>query len=142
MKYKSILVPINGADYAEEMIELACKLADRDEAELHALYVYVVPRTLPIDASVPVEENKGAEVLARAEAAAAAAGVGIRTHFYQSRSAGVSILDAVERLQADLVVLGVSGEPRVGGIFFGATTSLVLKNAPCRVLIGRAGMEV
>ncbi len=141
MKYKSILVPINGADYAEEMIDLACKLADRDEAELHALYVFVVPRTLPIDASVPAEENKGAEILARAEAAAASAGVSIRTHFYQSRSAGVSVLDAIERLQADLVILGVSGEPRVGGIFFGTTTDLVLKNAPCRVLIGRAGME-
>ena len=64
---KRILVPINGNPTDAEMIGLACSIARRSKAEVHVVYIIEVKRTLPLDADLPPEAERGEMVLESAE---------------------------------------------------------------------------
>src|SRR5512135_1015583 len=55
---KKILVPTSGTHYSERGIELACRLGEEQKAEIYLVTVIEVPRTLPMEASMPEEERR------------------------------------------------------------------------------------
>src|SRR5512136_2077913 len=64
---KRILVPTSGTDYSSRGIELACRLGEEQKAEIYLVTVIEVPRTLPMEAPMPVAEAKAQEVIKQGE---------------------------------------------------------------------------
>lgn len=132
-----ILVPVNGAPTDDEAVRLACRLARREKARVHAITVLEVQRSLPLG-SVPDAEMEAAEaLLGHAESIAAELDSEIETDVLQAREAGPAIVDEVREWRADLVVVGLPFRERFGEFYLGITAPYVLRHATCRALVFR-----
>lgn len=138
---KRILVPISGNPTDDEMITLACGIAKRTKGEVHAVYIIEVKRTLPLDADLPPEAERGEMVLEQAERVAEEADYKIQADLLQARDVGPTIVDEARERQADLIVLGITYKKRFGEFDLGRTAPFILKHAPCRVWICRQAVE-
>jgi basic amino acid/polyamine antiporter, APA family len=154
-EYGSILVPVFGAEFDDDIIGTAGRLAaseSEDEeggAVLEALYVFEIPMSLPIDARVPDERVKEAKrVLARAkEVGEEYEGVEVATAMVRGRSVGQAIVSEARRRGVEAIVLGaeepthlrggaiLGGRGRVRDRFVGETTRYVIDKAPCKVIL-------
>ncbi len=132
--FYEIIVPTKG-DLEATMIQTACKIALRDKSRILAIYIIEVPMTLPVDASLPAEKEKGEKALDQAEMIAKEYGVTIETKLIQARSAGKAIVDEAIKRKADLILLGQSEKNKATDVLSGKTVDYVSKNAPCKVLI-------
>lgn len=132
--FYEILVPTKG-DLEASMIQTACKIALRDKSRILAIYIIEVPMTLPVDASLPAEKEKGEKALDQAEMIGKEYGVQIETKLIQARYAGKAIVDEAIKRKSDLILLGQSEKNKVADILSGKTVDYVSKNAPCKVLI-------
>ena len=132
-----ILVPVNGKPTDDEMVELACEIARRSDAQVYAIHVIEVKRTMPLDAELPAEAQRGEEVLNRAEEVAERLDQEIETDLLQARDIGPAIVDDALERGIDLIVLGITYKKRLGDFDLGRTAPYVLKHAPCRVWVCR-----
>jgi nucleotide-binding universal stress UspA family protein len=113
MRPKKVLVPVDGGTADEEAVGLSCRLAKKSGGKVYVTYVIQVDRTLPLDAEVKAEIERGEQVLDTAERIAEDQDYNVETDLLQAREIGPAIVDeAIER-------------------------GVVLKNAPCWVLICR-----
>ena len=53
-----ILVPIKGNPSDVEVLELACEIARKSKAQIYAIHVIEVKRTLPLDAELQEEAER------------------------------------------------------------------------------------
>ena len=138
---KRILVPVNGNPTDEEMVALACGIAKRTKAEVHVVYIIEVKRTLPLDADLPPEAEKGETVLEQAERVAEGWDQQIQADLLQARDVGPTIVDEARERDVDLILLGITYKKRLGEFDLGKTAPFVLKHAPCRVWVCRQAVE-
>lgn len=138
---KRVLVPVNGNPTDEEMIQLACELVRRSRGDVHVIYIIEVKRTLPLDADLPPEAERGETVLEQAERRAEELGERIQADLLQARDVGPTIVDEARERGADLILLGVTYKKRFGEFDLGRTAPFVLKHAPCRVWVCRQAVE-
>ncbi len=134
---RRILVPIKGNPTDDEIVELACEIASRTQAEVYAIHVIEVNRTLPLDAELPAEAEHGEEVLNLAEGVAEKFRQNIHTDLLQARDVGSAIVDEALDQGIDLIILGITYKKRFGEFDLGKTAPYVLKHAPCRVWVCR-----
>jgi APA family basic amino acid/polyamine antiporter len=154
-EYGSILVPVFGEDFDDDIVGTAGRLAASEGEEeeggavLEALYVFEIPMSLPIDARVPEDRVKEAKrVLARAkEVGEEYAGVEVATAMVRGRSVGQAIVSEARRRGVEAIVLGaeepsrlrggaiLGGRGRVRDRFVGETTRYVIEKAPCKVIL-------
>jgi len=155
VEYGSILVPILGERLDDDIVGTAGRLA-AEEAEpgeggpmLEALYVFVLPLSLPIDAVVePDRVERGRRALARAKAVGEEyEGVTVATAMVRGRSRGEEIVAEAKRRGVQAIVLaaeeptrtrsgsGLGGRARARDRFAGETTRYVIEKAPCRVIL-------
>ena len=134
---RRILVPIKGNPTDDEVIQLALELARRTKAQVFAIHVIEVKRTLPLDAELQAEAERGEDVLNRAEHVAEQAGLSIHTDLLQARDVGPAIVDEALERGIDLIVVGITYKKRFGEFDLGKTAPYVLKHAPCRVWVCR-----
>ena len=132
-----ILVPIKGNPTDDEIVGLACLIARPTKATVYAIHVIEVNRTLPLDAELHEEAERGEEFLSRAEAVAEKAGLLIETDLLQARDVGPAIVDEAIERGIDLIMIGITYKKRFGEFDLGKTAPYVLKNAPCRVWVCR-----
>ncbi|MFN8521833.1 MAG: universal stress protein [Chloroflexota bacterium] len=142
MQASRILVPVTGNPTDDEVVELAASIARRQKAEVFALHVIEVKRTLPLDAELPDEAARGEEILNRAEAAAEKHGIHLQTDLLQARDVGHAIVDEALERGMDLIILGITYRKRFGEFDLGETAPYVLKHAPCRVWVCREPTSV
>jgi basic amino acid/polyamine antiporter, APA family len=167
--YGSILVPLFGTDLDDDIVQTAARLVSSeqtdeaaiDAATLEALWMFVIPMSLPLDASLPDAQVKHArQVLARAKAVGEEyTGVQVATAIVRTRRAGYAIVDEARRRGVEAIVLGaeepslIRGGARLGGRggslegFVGDVTKYVVAKAPCRVIVtapaaGESAVEV
>jgi nucleotide-binding universal stress UspA family protein len=133
-----ILVPVNGDPTDDEAVALACEIARRVKAEVYAIYVIEVKRTLPLDVDLPPEAAKGDAILARAEKVSDTYAVNMRGEILQARDVGTAIVDEAVERRVDLIVMGIGYKRKFGEFDLGQTAHYVLRNAPCRVWLARA----
>jgi len=133
---KTILVPTDGSEASLEALAVACDLAKRNKGKVYALYVIEVPRSLPLDAEIVSEAQKGEAILARAEKVADELDFEVESEIIQSREAGHAIVDEAESQRVDLIVMGVEAGSR-GRFELGRSAQYVLKNALCEVWLRR-----
>ena len=115
--------------------------ARRHKARVEAVFVIQVKRSLPLDADMSTEIERGEEVLDRAEASAAQMEVELETSLLQARDVGAAIVDEAAQAEADAIVLGLAYRKRFGEYEIGDVAAYVMKNAPCRVWLVRAPMD-
>jgi nucleotide-binding universal stress UspA family protein len=132
-----ILVPINGNPTDEEVLELACEMARRSKAQVYAIHVIEVKRTLPLDAELQEEAQRGEGFLNRAEQIGERLGVAVNTDLLQARDVGSAIVDEVLERGIDLIVIGITYKKKYSEFDLGETLPYVLKHAPCRVWVWR-----
>ncbi len=155
--YGSVLVPLFGTDLDDDIVQTAALLvsgeptdeAAIDTATIEALWVFVIPMSLPLDASLPDAHIKHArQVLARAKAVGEEyTGVHVATATVRTRRAGYAIVDEARRRGVEAIVLGaeepslIRGGARLGGLggqlegYVGEVTKYVVRKATCRVIV-------
>ncbi|HSD89391.1 MAG TPA: universal stress protein [Kofleriaceae bacterium] len=137
---RSILVPTDMSEGAEEALDFACELAQKLGATVHLLNVIGIP-TLGVPelgigltstlVDTLVRENEEAlEKLADRKRAGALIGqVLLRTG-----DARDMICQTAKELGVDLVVMGTHGRRGVTRALLGSVTESVVRSAPCPVL--------
>ena len=137
MDLKRVLVPINGTRADEEAIKLACKMAKRVKARIYVTYVIQVDRTLPLDAEIEQEIERGEEFLDRAERIAEEQDYEVRTDLLQAREIGPAVVDEAIERGVDLIIIGLSYKKKFGEFSLGSVVPYVLRNAPSWVIVSR-----
>ena len=127
---RTFLVPLDGTDAAYGALVAACEVARKTRAAVHALYVIEVPRSLPIEADMVVEGQRGEEVLEHAEELAAAHDVRLEAELLQARQEAHVILDEAAERGADAIVIGLEYHRPYGRYELGKVASYVLERAP------------
>ena len=138
--YRSLLVPLADNAETERALDVACQLAVEHGASLTALAVVEVTPLLPLDARMEAEEAAAKRLLARAQAAGDSYGLAVAARTKRARQAGEAIVAAAEACRCDVIVIG--SPRRRGSHVFGATTDVVLRRAPCRVMVVAAPAKV
>jgi basic amino acid/polyamine antiporter, APA family len=155
--YGSVLVPLFGTDLDDDIVQTAALLVSGEQTDeaaidastIEALWVFVIPMSLPLDASLPDAQIKHArQVLARAKAVGEEyTGVQVATATVRTRRAGYAIVDEAKRRGVEAIVLGaeepslIRGGARLGGRggslegFVGDVTKYVVRKASCRVIV-------
>ncbi|MBI3968404.1 MAG: universal stress protein [Chloroflexi bacterium] len=134
---RTVLVPVNGTNTDAEAVQFACSVARRRKAKVFAIYVIEVKRSLPLDAEITTELERGEQVLAYAEKMAHVADYEIETELLQAREVGAAIVEDAADRQVDVIVMGLQYKLRFGEYHLGNTVPYVMKNAHCRVWIVR-----
>ena len=155
--YGSVLVPLFGTDLDDDIVQTAALLvageqtdeAAIDTATIEAIWIFTIPMSLPLDASLPDAQIKHArQVLARAKAVGEEyTGVQVATATVRTRQAGYAIVDEAKRRGVEAIVLGaeepstIRGGARLGGRggalegYVGDITKYVVRKATCRVIV-------
>jgi basic amino acid/polyamine antiporter, APA family len=157
--YGSILVPLFGTALDDDIVQTAALLvageptdeAAIDTATIEALWLFVMPMSLPLDARLPEAQVKHArQMLARAKAVGEEyTGVHVATATVRTRRAGYAIVDEARRRGVEAIVLGaeepslIRGGARLGGRgalegAVGDVTRYVVGKAGCRVIVTAA----
>jgi nucleotide-binding universal stress UspA family protein len=137
MVSQRVLVPVKGDQADESAVRLACNMAQKSKGKVYAIYVIEVKRSLPLEAIIDPEVERGEVVLDKAEEYASDADYEVETELLKAREVGPAIVDAAVEKAADLIVMGVSYKRRFGEFSMGRNVPYVLKNAPCRVILSR-----
>jgi nucleotide-binding universal stress UspA family protein len=137
-----ILVPLNGTPTDADAMNLACEVAKRNKAEVYAIYVIEVKRTLPLDVDLPPEAERAEQILADAARVAKPWSITPQSEILQARDIGTAIVDEAIERGVDLIVLGIRYKRRFGDFDMGHTAPHVLRHAPCRVWVVRAPAEI
>jgi len=155
--YGSILVPLFGTELDEDIVQTAALLAAGeptdeaaiDTATIEAVWIFVMPMSLPLDARLPEEQIKHArQALARAKAVGEEyGGVSVATATVRTRRAGYAIVEEARRRGVEAIVLGAEEPSRIRGgaglggrggrleTFVGEVTKYVIGKAACRVIV-------
>jgi nucleotide-binding universal stress UspA family protein len=135
----SVLVVVNGDELDQELMALACAVAEKKHAQdVHVIYGIEVPRTKPVDEEMPRERAKADQALDKAEEDARQCHIAVDKEYIQSRNVGQCLVDAAAIHDCALLIVGVPyNAPSEGQFELTDTVDYVLKNAPCRVWVVR-----
>jgi nucleotide-binding universal stress UspA family protein len=135
--FKQVVVGVDEHG-SRDAIALAKKLtADDGEIALAHVYPYRrAPAVRGYDEYDAAESVRARDLL---RAASEDASVGAALHWTPSTSVGRGLHELVERLGADLLVVGSTRHGLVGRILVGDDTHAALEGAPCAVAVAPAG---
>jgi APA family basic amino acid/polyamine antiporter len=137
LEYHQIVVPVFAeADIATAM-NVACDLATERGSRITVVAPLEVPLANSIGARLPEEELLG-DLLDEAEAIAAGYGISVRPRLVRTRNAAEAIVAEARHHHAEIIVLPTSRPPfrrQSRHMPLDSTTELVLRRAPCRVLL-------
>lgn len=137
--FQRVLVPVSGAPGDEHALKIVSKLIEPKSAEVTAVYVIEVAQSLPLDAELPDEIDRGERALQSAEAVARSLSGSrsdyLSTDLLQARSAGAAIVDEASERHCDLIVLTSACLQVHGKRHVSETVNYVLKYAPCEVML-------
>lgn len=134
-----ILVPTTGTPASRRAVELACRLAQEQRAEILLVYVVEVPRTLELGAPLPPVEQEAKEALTVGKEVVMMHSLPVKAVVQRARQAGDGIMAAAKDHQADLIVMGIT--PGRHGHIWGRTAETLLHRAPCEVIFDKLPEE-
>ena len=134
---KKVLILVNGTPIDNDVVRIACRMTEKSQGDVYAIYVIELKRTLPLEAEVEPEIRKGEDVLDHIEHLAKELGRDIETALLQARDKGPAIVEEAIEREANTILLGINYEKPFGEFSLGNTLPYVLKYAPCGVLIYR-----
>lgn len=139
--FRRIVVAVADNRESQLALDAGCRLARERGAVLTAVAVVEVPVELPLDCHMETEDAQAQELLERARATTESFGVKSTLRLVRARQAGTAIVDEVERQHAELAIVGVTRRPSRRQTSLGRTVEMVLKAAPCRVMLIIGGQD-
>jgi len=140
VKIKKILVPVDFSPHARRAQQVAVELAKAFGAEIHLLHAYSLPVTVvgPYDYQIPAAmlaelRESAARRLDQEVKALAGSGVPV-TALITEGVPTQAIVDAAERLGADLIVMGTRGLTGLKHVVLGSVAERTIRHARCPVL--------
>ncbi|HXG36361.1 MAG TPA: universal stress protein [Dehalococcoidia bacterium] len=145
-------MPVDGSQASMEAVALACSLGKRNKGIVYVVYVIEVARSLPLDAELDVESQRGEEILARAETVALDEDFRVEGELLQARDAGHAVVDEAIERGVEAVIMGIEVAEETAGFEWpqrgkpkplalemdlGRVAQYVLQNAPCEVWLIR-----
>ena len=95
---KKVLILVNGTSTDNDVVKIACSIAEKADGEVYAIYIIELKRTLPLEAEVEPEIQKGESVLDHAERLAEECHIDMETFLLQARDKGPAVVEeAMER---------------------------------------------
>lgn len=153
IEYEQILVPLDGSDLAEQVLPYVETLAGRLGSRVTLLLatthpvMYLetqagpagVPVALPVANPQPIIEGERRAARSYLEAVAdRLKGHGFAVDYLQPEGrAAEAIVEAAQRLPADLIAMTTHGRGRLLEMVFGSVAEAVLHRAPCPVMLIR-----
>jgi nucleotide-binding universal stress UspA family protein len=140
----SIIVPITGDESDERLLTVVERIARRQAAQVTLVYVVEVMQSMPLDAELPVQCDRGEIVLQKCrdqivrnlESKVSS----VSTEILQARAAGPAIVDEAIIRNADAIMMSAKLTRKFGKLTVGETTEYVLRNAHCEVIVIRQAM--
>lgn len=122
-----VLVGTDGSDGAGRAVELAARLSRDLNASLKIVHV-LTPDDPPLDA-----RNDHANMArSRAEALGAA---DVQSETLAGNDIAESIIEAADRGEVDLIMVGKRGRTRLTGLLLGSVSQRLVSTAPCAVIV-------
>lgn len=140
--YNKILLPTDGSEGMEIVIDHALQVARRDDATIHALYVVdtATMGRLPMDTSWEAVSGLLQEEGQRALDAVREAAEGIAVDGKITEGAPSSeIVDYADAEDVDLIIMGTHGRGGLGRLLLGSVAERVVRTATVPVLTIRVG---
>jgi len=137
LEYRQIVVPVFAEADTATAMHVACDLATERRSRITVVAPLEVPLSFSIAARLPEEEQLG-DLLDEAEAIAAGYGISVRPRLVRTRNAAEAIVAEARHHHAEIIVFPTSRPPfrrQSKHMPLDATTELVLRRAPCRVLL-------
>src|ERR687893_57841 len=136
VEYESVLVVFDEGRWSNEAMSTAVQLAARRRRGIHVLVTVAVPPNLPIDATMPAEEQRARSAIDQARVRG---GRRVSGHWENVRPGGTGrlIVDEARSIKARAIVTAMPPR-RAGATLFGKTLETVLAERPCRVIITTA----
>jgi nucleotide-binding universal stress UspA family protein len=136
-RIKSYIVALDGSEAAFNALAVACEVARRSKARVDVLYVIEVPRSLPLDAELADEAQRGEGILDRAEQIGAGYKVTMQADLLQARQAAHAVVDEAIERGVDAIVVGLDYHRPHGHFALGRLPMYVLEHAPTEVWLIR-----
>jgi len=134
---RTYLVVCDDSEPSANALAVACDLARRTHARITGLFVIEVPRTLPLDADLHEQLQRGEAVLASIEQIATDHDVRIEGRILQARHAGEAVLEEASVLGADAIVVGLGYHRPYGRFEIGELAQHLLEHASEQVWLIR-----
>lgn len=134
---KSMLVAVDGSPSSYNALAIACDIARRNKATVSVLHVIEVPRSLPLDADLGPEVERGESILIRAEEVADEHDIQLEGELLQARQAGHAVVDEAAEAGVDAIIVGLEYHRPYGRFQLGRLPQYILENALCEVWLFR-----
>jgi basic amino acid/polyamine antiporter, APA family len=133
VEYESVLVVFDEGRYSPDAMSTAVQLAARRRRGIHVLVTIPVPPNLPIDATLPAEEQRARSVIDQARVRG---GRRVSGHWEKVRPGGTGrrVVGEAQTIKARAIVMAMPPR-RAGTTLFGKSLETVLAERPCRVII-------
>lgn len=139
-KSGSIIIPILSGLDLEHALTIAIRVSRDLKAPVHLVYLLEVSRNLPLTSPLPEQEEAATKVLQDATQRARKLGISPLASIERVRDPEEGLLQVLRTLKAVCVVAGGFASRSEDARFF-EIADLLLRRAPCSVLVGRKAPE-
>lgn len=136
---RTVVVPVVKALSSERAVELACRLAEPQQASILLVGVVEVPLSLPLDATMPVQRARADEAIGVGAVICEQHELEFERVLIPARSAWEGIVRVARERSADLIVLGLDPRQRLPGEEISRNVAQVIRRAKCEVIVDRPG---
>ena len=140
MKFKKILVPVDGSDYSMRAAKYAAELAKLMSGEIVLMHCH---KSFPVVLGEPHFQNainkimeKSNELVEPYRKLYQKTGISFIERILEGPAAN-AICEVAKLEKLDLIVIGSRGRNKLEGLLLGSCTQRVLNMAPCPVLVIR-----
>lgn len=146
LKYKQILVAVDGSTEAQLAFKKSIGIAERNHAGLNLVYV-VDPRSYTaIKIHEPLIEQDiftyGNELLDKYKSYAQNAGIeNVNTFVTLGSPKKIIARDVAKQVEADLIVCGASGINAFDRLMLGSVSQHIVRSSSCDVLVVRSDVD-
>lgn len=134
----TLLVPVANTETAERLLDTAADVAADRSYRILLVYVVEVPSpTSLVDGGQHLLDDEDEELLDAAAALIDDRGIPVERRIRMARSVASGIVGAAEDHDVDAILMGWRGRPPRPNVALGSCVDVVLRNAPCDVLVKR-----
>lgn len=140
-RIEKVLVPLDHSDLAKDVLDMALRVADQFNAEVHVLRIFHEAASLKqgeadVDMRVVEAETAALRKEALARIGDAANLTKERIHAEVRSGPIVQVInEAAAEHYCDLIVMGTHGREGISELFTGSTTEQIVATSPASVLV-------
>ena len=139
MAYKSILIPTDGTQISENIIEFICSIQQVMNAAINVVYVIEVPRNLPLGEPMPEKVELAQQAINRVRDIAGKYDAQLNTSIIYARTTEDSIISTAQEFKCDVIAIAQDNQKlRI----FSNIASNIYQRAKCSVWLFNNKLQV